>query len=431
MNKSLKFRFSYHWLIFIVGFMMVFTALGFGSSTGLSYKSAIIDDVDTGLTDVFFYGFAPSFRHVTTAILNIFFGFFVAKFGPRKLIGFGFSALTIACICNSFATEYWHIYLGHVFLGIGFAWTTTTIVSTIVEKWFTNGKGTVMGIILAANGLGGALSEVIINPMCNEVGNLGWRTAYRITAVLFFAVGIVSVLLIRNQPSDLGLRPLGEGMVAKKKRGADWDGFDMETVRKKPYFYICGLCIFLTGAVLTAMSSASKVHIYDVVGKSDEMVAWVSLVFVFHSLVLMASKIFAGFSFDRFGIRFTFGYCSVAAVISLLSLHMMTTETTWLAWFYSVLSSVALPLETILIPLLVFEIFGKKSHAKIMGYYLGLNVFGYAVGGPLADFFYGKFHSYRLILLVFAVLMTLSALAIQFTFVKAKKDRIAFEQYNT
>ena len=184
----------------------------------------------------------------------------------------------------------------------------------------------------------------------------------------------------------------------------------------------------MTGAVLTAMSSASKVHIYDVVGKSDEMVDWVSFVFVTHSLVLMASKIFAGFSFDRFGIRFTFGYCSVAAVVSLLSLNLMTTDTTWLAWVYSVLSSIALPLETILIPLLVAEIFGKKSHAKIMGYYLGLNVFGYAVGGPLADFFYAQFHSYRLILLIFAVLMTVSALTIQITFVKAKKDRIAFEQ---
>lgn len=428
MNKSLKFKLSYHWLIFIVGFIMVFTALGFGSSTGHSYKAAIIDDVDTGLTDVFLYGFSPSFRYVTTAILNIFFGFFVTKFGARRLIGFGFASLSLACICNSFATEYWHIYLGHVFFGIGFAWTTTTIVSTIVEKWFTNGKGTVMGIMLAANGLGAALSEVIINPMCNEAGNLGWRVAYRITAVLFLVIGALAVLFIRNKPSDLGLQPLGEDVVAKKKRGADWGGFEMDSVLKKPYFYVCGICIFMTGAVLTAMSSASKVHIYDVVGKSDEMVDWVSFVFVTHSLVLMASKIFAGFSFDRFGIRFTFGYCSVAAVVSLLSLNLMTTDTTWLAWVYSVLSSIALPLETILIPLLVAEIFGKKSHAKIMGYYLGLNVFGYAVGGPLADFFYAQFHSYRLILLIFAVLMTVSALTIQITFVKAKKDRIAFEQ---
>ena len=236
MNKSLKFKLSYHWLIFIVGFIMVFTALGFGSSTGHSYKAAIIDDVDTGLTDVFLYGFSPSFRYVTTAILNIFFGFFVTKFGARRLIGFGFASLSLACICNSFATEYWHIYLGHVFFGIGFAWTTTTIVSTIVEKWFTNGKGTVMGIMLAANGLGAALSEVIINPMCNEAGNLGWRVAYRITAVLFLVIGALAVLFIRNKPSDLGLQPLGEDVVAKKKRGADWGGFEMDSVLKKPYF---------------------------------------------------------------------------------------------------------------------------------------------------------------------------------------------------
>lgn len=420
-------KFTYHWIIFIVGFMMVFVGLGFGSSTRLAYKSAITDDTTANLTNIFYYGFSDTFRYMTTAILNIFFGSLIMKFGARKLIGAGFAALTLSCVICSFATAYWHLYVGATLLGVGFAWTTTTIVGNIVEKWFTNGKGTIMGVILAANGLGGAVSEIIINPMCNEAGNLGWRVAYLITAALFFFVGLLAVTFIRNKPADIGLNPLGQDKVAKKKRGADWEGFEMCDILKKPYFYICAVCIFLTGMILQSMNGLSKIHIYSVVGKTDEMVTWVTSVFVAHSLVLMVSKILAGFSFDKLGIRFTFGYCSVFCIISLLSLIFMTVENSWFAWIYSVCSSIALPLETILIPLLVSEVFGKKSHAKIMGYYLGFNVFGYACGGPLADYFKQNSNTYSGILAVFCVIMLITAITIQITFVVANKDRKVFE----
>lgn len=422
-----KFKFTYHWIIFIIGFLMVFTGLGFGSSTRLAYKSGITDDLTSGMNNIFLYGFSDSFRYVTTAILNMFFGVLVAKFGARKLVGAGFTALTLSCVVCSFATQYWHLYLGATLLGIGFAWTTTTIVGHIVEKWFTNGKGTIMGIILAANGLGGAVSEVIINPMCNEAGNLGWRAAYRITAAIFLAIGLLAFIFIRNTPADKGIEPLGQDAVAKKKRGADWVGFEMSEVLKKPYFYICGLCVFCTGMILQSMNGLSKVQIYSVVGKTDAMVAWVTTVFVAHSLVLMVSKILAGVSFDKFGIRFTYGYCSIFAIISLLSLVLMTVESSWLAWVYSICSSIALPLETIIIPLLVSEMFGKKAHAKIMGYYLGLNVFGYACGGPIADFFKQNVGTYQGILVVFCFIMAITLITIEITFIVAKKDRKAYE----
>jgi len=422
-----KFRFSYHWVIFIIGFLMVFTGLGFGSSTRQAYKSAITDDVASGLDNIFLYGFSDSFRYVATAVLNLFFGTLVHRFGARKLIGMGFFCLSASCVICSFATAYWHLYVGATLLGMGFAWTTTTIVGHVVEKWFSNGKGTIMGIILAANGLGGAISETIINPMVNEAGNLGWRFAYRLTAIIFVTIGLLAVIFLRNTPADKGLVPLGQDMVAKKKRGSDWRGFEMNEILSKPYFYVCGACIFLTGMILQSMNGLSKVQIFSVIGKTDETVAWVTFVFVVHSLVLMVSKILAGFSFDKFGIRFTFGYCATFAVIALLSLAFITPEHSFLAWGYSVCSSIALPLETIMIPLLVSEIFGKKCHAKVMGYYLGLNVFGYACGGPIADYFKQNVGTYYGVLIAFSVIMVITAVVIQFTFITAKKDRIAYE----
>ncbi len=421
-----KLKFSYHWIIFIVGFFMVFTALGFNTSVKSTYLKAITEQLDLKRS---IFSLGDTIRYIFTATLNIFFGTLLRRFGARKLIAAGFTCLTLYCLISSISTNYLHFFIANVCFGTGLAWTTTTIVGALVDKWFTNGRGTVMGIILAANGLGGALAEQIITRVLFgikadlSISEARWRLGYLVTAAILFSVGILAVILIRNSPEEKGLEPLGKAAVAKKKRGADWVGFEFEQIKRKKYFYIAGVCVFLTGFCLNSFTGYAKPHMQDV-GLS---VSYLSVVFSVHAVVLTVSKILAGFSFDKFGIRFTFGYCSVTAILSLVALTIVTEQSVISPWIYSVLSSIALPLETILIPLLVSEMFGKKCHARIMGYYLGVNTFGYAVGGPVVNIFFDHYGSYREIFFVICIILSINLIVVQFVFSAAKKDRIAFE----
>ena len=79
-----------------------------------------------------------------------------------------------------------------------------------------------------------------------------------------------------------------------------------------------------------------------------------------------------------------------------------------------------------MIPLLVSEMFGKKCHAKIMGYYLGLNTFGYAAGGPLVNLFFDHFGSYREIFFILCIVLSINLIVVQFVFAAAKKDRLSY-----
>ena len=424
-NNKKKFKFSYHWVIFIIGFLMVFVAMGFNSSMKSTYLKAITEQLELKRS---VYSLTDTFRYIATATLNIFFGSMVMRFGTRKLIGAGFVSLCMYCVISALGTTYIHFFIASIFFGMGLAWTTTTIVGLLVEKWFTNGKGTIMGIILSANGIGGATAEQIISRILYglradlPVSEARWRLGYWVTAIILLAVAVLAVAFIRNTPEEMGLEPLGKDAVAKKKRGADWVGFEMEDIKKKKYFYIVGICIFFTGFCLNTFNGYSKPHMQDV-GLSMN---FISFVFSAHAIVLTFSKILAGFSFDKFGIRFTFGYCSVAAMVSLISLSLLTDKSVITPWLAGVFSSVALPLETILIPLLVSEMFGKKCHAKIMGYYLGINTFGYAAGAPVANIFYDYFGSYKQIFLIFCVVLCVTLVVVQIMFSVAKKDREKF-----
>ncbi|MBR6709422.1 MAG: MFS transporter, partial [Clostridia bacterium] len=351
------------------------------------------------------------------------------RLGARRMVGCGFGFLITSMLIYSLAQTYWQFYIGGIFLGAGFAWTTTTIVGHIVGNWFTNRRGSVMGVILAANGLGGALSEQIVTRVIYGLhadlpaGEARWRLAYQLTALLFLAVAIPVVAVLRNRPADIGLEPLGQDEEQKKKRGADWDGLEMAAILRKPYFYLSGICVFAAGFILQAMVNVAKPHMYDLGIPRD----YVIMVFSVHALVLFAAKILVGVSYDRFGMRLTYAACSVAALISLACLSAAHADSDIGLWVYSILSSLALPIETVVVPLLVSELFGRRAHSTIMGYYTSLNVLGYACGVPLANLAYDLTGSYRGILIALTVTMALTAVFSLLSLQMARRDRLALE----
>jgi MFS family permease len=81
-----------------------------------------------------------------------------------------------------------------------------------------------------------------------------------------------------------------------------------------------------------------------------------------HSLVLMGSKFFVGFMYDRKGLRTCLLICQITALVVLAALALVSPTpfgmTMWV--IYAIFSSLALPLETIGVSLVVGDVFGNK-----------------------------------------------------------------------
>ena len=84
---DIKRKFDYTWIIIISSFIMVMISLGFTSST----KSLFPDEIakELGVTRSL-VSIGESCRYIATAVVNVFFGFLVQKFGPKKLICGGY-----------------------------------------------------------------------------------------------------------------------------------------------------------------------------------------------------------------------------------------------------------------------------------------------------------------------------------------------------
>ncbi len=414
--KNKKFNFDYKWVIVALCFLMVFICLGFCSSNKGLYLSAITEALGIKRSA---FSVGDSCRYISTAVINIFFGTLVAKFGTKKLIGAGFLCLIASCIMYAVGTNIIYFYIGGCLLGIGLSWTTTTMVGAIVGKWCKENKGTIMGAILAANGLGGALAAQIVSPIIYEEGNaFGYRNAYFLTAVILLAVGAFILIFYKENPPKQDESP---AIHNKKSRGQSWVGIEYHQAVKKTYFYCAAVCIFLTGMILQGITGVAAAYMKDV-GLDTEYVATVWSV---HSLALAGFKFLTGLIYDKLGLRITMTICDITAVIVMVVLAVLTNSSLGmvLAMVYGIFSSLALPLETIMLPIFAGDLFGEKSFNKILGLFVSINTAGYAVGAPLTNWVFDRFGTYKPMFVAGAVIMAIVTIIFQFVISASQKDK--------
>ena len=190
---------------------------------------------------------------------------------------------------------------------------------------------------------------------------------------------------------------------------------------RKPYFYITLLCMFFTGMALHGIGGMSAPHMYDM-GLSK---AYVATLLSVSGLCLTGSKFLTGFMYDRFGMKITMNICLSCSFVSLFALVCVTNTPIGraLAAVRIVFGAIALPLETVMLPLFASELFGNRSFEKTVGIFSSASCAGFAIGSPFANMCYDIFGNYNVPFILFAFLMLFVTITMQFVLKSAHKDR--------
>ena len=376
---------------------MVLTVLGFCSSSKSIYISPICEALGISRSA---FSLNDSCRYIATSVVNIFFGVLIAKFGAKKLILAGFICLIASMLIYSQSTSVFGFYIGGIFLGIGLSWTTTTMVGAVVNKWCAKNKGTIMGVVLASNGIGAAIAIQILTPFIYDNANpFGYRTAYRLVGVILLVIAVIMMIFFKNEPE--------EKVFLEEKAKFKHNDIEHPKTLKKVYFYSSVICIFFTGMILQGVSGIVAPMLSDLGIHSSFVAAVLSV----NSLVLTLSKFSIGFMCDRMGVKNTSLICFFAAFLSmvLLLISNPTTAGKFAAMAYGVISPFALPLETIMLPIYANEFSSPNSFNKILGIFVSVNTAGYAVGAPVANLCYDIVGSYNILLYISCILVIFTA----------------------
>ena len=413
MNRLDKKQSEYPWMVIVCCFLMVCIGLGFCSSSKQLFFKAVTEAQNI---DRLAYSFNTTFRYAALAIMNLFFGTLVYKYKPRLLIAIGFLCLFVSTMLYAVATNVILIYTAGALLGVGCCFTANTMASYIINARCKKNTGTILGFVMASNGLGGAIATKILGRIIRS-HVYGYKNAYFLVAVILAVVGVFVVVCYRN---DKNVAP-APAKKNKKARGQGWVGISYAEGKKKTYFLPVCVCLFLTGFVLSGINGISITHAKD----AGVRESFVDDIWAYHSLALMGAKFFVGFLYDRKGLRTCLLICQATSMVVLSALALVNPTPFGMAMWviYAIFSSLALPLETIGVSLVVGDVFGNKEFGKYLGLMSALNSVGFAVGDPIMNLVYKVFGSYTIAIWIAVGTFAVITVAFQFILNAAHKDR--------
>lgn len=402
-----NFRFEYKYVIIALSCLMVFTTLGFCSSPRSIFIVPVTEAL--GITRSAF-SLSNSARYIATAIVNMFFGTLIYKFGPKKLICAGFISLICSMLIFSIAPNAFVFCIGGALLGLGFSFTTTTMVGAVVNKWCKKNKGTIMGLALASNGIGAALAIQILSPIIQKEA-FAYKNAYRLVAIILAAVMLLIMIFFRSAPKGEDVK----GGVTEIKQRPSY-----KAILKTPYLYPAAFFIFSAGMVLQSVYGISAPLFQDSGMSMDTVTNILSL----SSLFLFITKFGVGFIYDRLGVRHTSTICYTSSIISVILLYVVSqTANIPLAYGYTAFAALALPLETIMLPIYARELFGEKHFNEALGIFASVNTAGYALGEPLSQLCYDLFGNYNICIYVSVGLMIVALVTVHVVISISKKQK--------
>jgi sugar phosphate permease len=188
---------------------------------GLTFFTALITAGTVGAPGVFIVPLQHEFGWTTAEISSalsirfILFGL-MAPFAAALLNRYGLRNVTltaqlivVSALLGSLAmTKIWHLMLlWGVVIGIGTGMTALVLGATVATRWFVGRRGLVVGILTASVATG---QLVFLPLLASLTEHLGWRIALTLVCVMLGVSAFAVLLMMRDRPSDVGLRPFGD-----------------------------------------------------------------------------------------------------------------------------------------------------------------------------------------------------------------------------
>ncbi|MFD8372885.1 MFS transporter [Streptomyces sp. NPDC059688] len=129
------------------------------------------------------------------------------RFGIRRVVAVALCVIAAGSGLTVWMTAAWQLLLcWGLMVGLGTGAMALAFAATVTNRWFTERRGLVSGILTAASASG----QLIFLPLLSWiVDRHGWRPASVTVALAALAVVPFVWLLLRDHPADVGLKPYG------------------------------------------------------------------------------------------------------------------------------------------------------------------------------------------------------------------------------
>ncbi|WP_376771348.1 MFS transporter [Streptomyces boluensis] len=244
------------------------------------------------------------------------------RYGIRRVVAVALTVIALGSGLAVWMTAAWQLILYWGFLvGLGSGSMALAFAATVTNRWFTERRGLVTGILTAASASG----QLIFLPLLSwMVENHDWRPAAITVSLTALAVVPFVWLLLRDHPADVGLAPYGAKEFVPKPppvTGAARRALTVlfKAARTGPFWLLAGtfaICGASTnGLIQTHFVPAAHDHGMPITAAASLL----AVIGVFD----VVGTIFSGWLTDRFDARRLLGAYYALRGISLLFLPIL------------------------------------------------------------------------------------------------------------
>jgi len=196
-------RLHYSWVVMAVIFLCLLAAAGVRATPGvlivpwqqsLGWDRAVISLAIA--VNIFLYGLMGPFAAAC-----------MQRFGIRRTVLAALAMLAVVVAASTRMSAPWQLMLSWgVLVGTGSGFIAVVLAAAVVNRWFNQRRGLVMGILTASTATG---QLVFLPLLAAVVGHGGWRPVALIVAGVAAVVALLALLLLPESPREVGQRPYG------------------------------------------------------------------------------------------------------------------------------------------------------------------------------------------------------------------------------
>ncbi|WP_371425005.1 MFS transporter [Tardiphaga sp.] len=151
---------------------------------------------------------AMSIRFVLFGLMAPFAAALMNRYGLRNVTLMALLVVAASLILSLGMTQVWQLMaLWGVAVGIGTGMTALVLGATVAARWFNARRGLVVGILTAS----AATGQLIFLPILASITeHSNWRWALALMCVMLAVAALGVLLVMRDRPSDIGIRPYGD-----------------------------------------------------------------------------------------------------------------------------------------------------------------------------------------------------------------------------
>ena len=234
--------FFYGWVVVAITAMTLIVSAGVRSAPGV-FLLPLKDDLGWSRGSI---SFAVSLGLILFGLAGPVCGYLMDRFGPRWLMAIGMGVVAVSMVLSAVMTELWQLNLFWGALsGIGTGVASAVLGAAVANRWFVERRGLVVGIFGAATSAG----QLIFVPLLLLlVSSYGWRTTTLMLASVAALITLPIMLFMRNDPADVGQRPLGVSALDTIPLRQKADKGVMSRAVRAPEFWLLSATFFVCGA---------------------------------------------------------------------------------------------------------------------------------------------------------------------------------------